>query len=127
MVRRKRRFGLARETEIMEKAARRKLNRFTSSGLIVIVVGVLVIFAGFALHTGAYSLIIGIGAITVLVGIIRALIGLINPSTPADLRYVTGEPLPGDIIEENEEGGSTSDSKESVSLEELTYQQPLEE
>lgn len=126
MVRRKRRFGLARETEIMEKAARRKLSRYTSSGLIVIVVGLLVIVAGFALHSGAYSLeglIIGIGAITVLVGIIRALIGLINPSTPADLRYVVGEPLPGEVVEDTEEGAS----KESVSLEEITYQHPVEE
>lgn len=124
MVRRKRRFGLAKETQLMEQAARRKMSRYTSSGLLIIIIGLLVIFAGFALHTGAYSLeglVIGIGAITVLVGIIRALIGLINPSTPAELRYVTGEPLPGDVIE------VSSDEKEAISLEELTYRQPAEE
>ncbi len=123
---RKRRFGLAKQTRLMEKAAQRKMSRYTSSGLIIILVGILVIFAGFALHTGAYSsegLIIGLGAITVLVGIIRVLIGLINPSSPADLRYVTGQPLPreSEIVEVD------TPEKESISLDELTYRPTLEE
>lgn len=121
---RKRRFGLAKQTQLMEKAAQRKMSRYTSSGLIIALVGLLVIFAGFALHTGAYSsegLIIGLGAITVLIGIIRALIGLINPSSPADLRYVTGQPLPTEAVEVE------TPEKESISLDELTYRPPVEE
>lgn len=121
---RKRRFGLARQTRLMEKAAQRKMSRYTSSGLIIILVGLVVIFAGYALHTGAYSvggLIIGLGAITVLVGIIRVLIGLINPSSPADLHYVTAQPLPSEIVEVD------TPEKESISLDELTYRPTLEE
>lgn len=133
MVKRKRRFGLARETHIMEKAAQRKMNRYTSSGLIVILIGLVVIFAGFSLHMGAYSpegLVIGIGAITVIVGIIRILIGLINPSSPADLHYVIGDPLPATIIEsegEGDAGDGSAKSSEAISLDELTYHPPRDE
>ncbi len=82
------RHDLVQETEALDRAIKRKWNRFTWSGLLILGVGLVVIAIGVALNTGAY-LIIGLGAIIVIVGIVRILIGLINPLAPADLRNVS--------------------------------------
>ena len=81
--------NLAQRMRMLRRAERSKWNRFTWSGLIIIIIGLALIGYGISLHTGAYSgegIAIGFGALIVIAGIIRVLIGVINPSTPDDLR-----------------------------------------
>ncbi|MBV8695778.1 MAG: hypothetical protein JO183_09865 [Ktedonobacteraceae bacterium] len=81
-----------RRFRLLRRATRIKGQRFTWSGLILIVVGIAVINFGLALATGANSvegLLLGAGAILALVGILRVLIGVINPATPQDLDSAT--------------------------------------
>jgi protein-S-isoprenylcysteine O-methyltransferase Ste14 len=78
------RTGLARRTRIVQMAIQDKWNRFTWSGLLIILVGIVLITVGLSLRKSFYStegLLIGFGAIIVLAGIIRVLIGIINPPT----------------------------------------------
>jgi len=84
----KRRVSLAQQMKRLKKAEQSKWNRYTWSGLLLVLVGFMLISIGLSLHTGAYSsegLAIGIGALVILAGIIRALIGVINPALPEDL------------------------------------------
>lgn len=84
----KQRATLAQRMKRLRRAEDWKLNKYTWSGLLIIIVGLVLIFVGRGLNTGAYSsegLLIGLGALVVLGGIIRALIGIINPSSPVDL------------------------------------------
>jgi uncharacterized membrane protein HdeD (DUF308 family) len=90
------RANIVEQTEVLEKAVRRKWNRYTWSGLVIILVGLIMIISGVALNTGAYSaegLLIGFGALVVIAGIIRILIGVINPATPEDLLPFIPEPV----------------------------------
>jgi len=76
----------------LDEAEQRKMNKYTWSGLLFILVGFILIALGLLQHTGAYSaegLLIGIGAIVTLIGILRSLIGFINPFPPNDLNTVT--------------------------------------
>ena len=84
----KQRVSLAQRMRRLRRAEKSKWNRYTWSGLLIILVGLVLIFVGTALNTGAYSsegLLIGFGALIVLAGIIRTLIGVINPSSPDEL------------------------------------------
>lgn len=85
---------IVEETVLLDRAISRKGNKFTWSGLILILVGLVLIGGGLALNMSPYSIegiIIGVGAIVILIGIIRLLIGLINPLSPADLRPLSEE------------------------------------
>lgn len=99
------RANIVEQTEIMEKAVRRKWNKYIWSGLVIIIVGLIMIIVGVGLNTGAYSsegLLIGFGALVVIAGIIRLLIGVINPSSPEDLRPFIPEPVsPSEAEEES--------------------------
>ena len=84
----KQRVSLAQRMRRLRRAEDWKLNKYTWSGLAIILVGLVLIFIGIGLGTGAYStegLAIGFGALIVLAGILRALIGVINPSSPDEL------------------------------------------
>jgi len=84
----KQRVSLAERMRRLSRAEKSKWNKYTWSGLLIILVGLVLIFVGMGLNTGAYSsegLAIGFGALIVLAGIIRALIGVINPSSPDEL------------------------------------------
>ena len=84
----KQRVSLAQRMRRLRRAEQGKWNRYTWSGLLIILVGLVLIFVGMGLNTGAYSsegLLIGFGALIVLAGIIRTLIGVINPSSPDEL------------------------------------------
>ncbi len=84
----KQRMSLAQRMKRLRRAEDWKLNKYTWSGLAIILVGLVLIFVGVGLHTGAYGsegLLIGFGALIVLAGILRALIGVINPSSPEEL------------------------------------------
>jgi uncharacterized membrane protein HdeD (DUF308 family) len=81
--------SLAQQMRLLRRAERVKWNRFTISGLVLIIVGIALISYGLYLNTGAYSaegIDLGIGALIVIAGIIRILIGVINPTLPEDLR-----------------------------------------
>ena len=83
---------LVEETVLLDRAIWRKWNKFTWSGLLLILVGLILIGGGLALNMSPYSIagiIIGIGAIVIIIGIIRLLIGLINPLSPTDLPPLT--------------------------------------
>ena len=84
----KQRVSLAQRMRRLRRAEQSKWNKYTWSGLLIILVGLVLIFVGTELNTGAYSsegLLIGFGALIVLAGIIRTLIGVINPSSPDEL------------------------------------------
>ena len=84
----KQRAGLAQRMRRLRRAEDWKWNKYTWSGLLIILVGLVLIFVGVGLHTGANSvegLLIGFGGLIVLAGIIRVLIGVINPSSPEEL------------------------------------------
>ncbi|GAC1357062.1 MAG: hypothetical protein NVS4B11_13420 [Ktedonobacteraceae bacterium] len=84
----KRRVSLAQRMRRLQRAEQSKWNKYTWSGLLIVLVGLVLIGYGLSLHTGAYSgegLAVGIGALVVLAGIIRTLIGFINPSSPEEL------------------------------------------
>lgn len=92
---------LVEETVLLDRAIWRKWNKFTWSGLILILVGLLLIGWGLALNLGPYSIagiLIGLGAIIIIVGIIRVLIGIINPLSPTDLRATEPPPPEADIL-----------------------------
>jgi uncharacterized membrane protein HdeD (DUF308 family) len=81
-------MSLAQRMRRLRRAEQSKWNKYTWSGLLIILVGLVLIFVGMGLNTGAYSsegLLVGFGALTVLGGIIRTLIGVINPSSPDEL------------------------------------------
>lgn len=96
---------LAKQTALMERAVRWKLNKFTWSGLIILVVGILIVAVSPQLFVGNFSgeaLFIGLGVIFIIVGIIRILIGVINPRAPIDLKPL--EPtLDDDLFKQEEE------------------------
>ena len=80
--------SLAQRMRRLRRAEKSKWNKYTWSGLLIILVGLVLIFVGMEMGTGAYSsegLAIGFGALIVLAGIIRTLIGVINPSSPDEL------------------------------------------
>lgn len=84
----KQRTGLARRMRRLQTAERIKWNKYTWSGLVLVLVGLALIGFGLSLNTGAYSgegLAVGFGFLIILAGIIRALIGVINPSSPEEL------------------------------------------
>ncbi len=84
----KQRVSLAQRMRRLRRAEQSKWNKYTWSGLLIILVGLVLILVGMGLRTGAYSgegLLIGFGALIVLAGIIRTLIGVINPSSPDEL------------------------------------------
>ncbi|GAC1406531.1 MAG: hypothetical protein NVSMB49_26220 [Ktedonobacteraceae bacterium] len=84
----KRRVSLAQQMKRLKKAEQSKWNKYTWSGLLLVLIGLVLISFGLSLHTGAYSsegLALGTGALVILVGIIRVLIGVINPALPEDL------------------------------------------
>ncbi len=84
----KQRVSLAQRMRRLRRAEQSKWNKYTWSGLLIILVGLVLISVGTELGTGAYSsegLLIGFGALIVLAGIIRTLIGVINPSSPDEL------------------------------------------
>ncbi len=84
----KQRVSLAQRMRRLRRAEQSKWNKYTWSGLLIILVGLVLILVGTGLRTGAYSsegLLIGFGALIVLAGIIRTLIGVINPSSPDQL------------------------------------------
>ncbi|GAC1464433.1 MAG: hypothetical protein PVS3B3_37100 [Ktedonobacteraceae bacterium] len=84
----KQRVSLAQRFRRLRRAEQSKWNKYTWSGLLIIIAGLILIFVGMGLGTGAYSsegLAIGFGALIVLAGIIRTLIGVINPSSPEEL------------------------------------------
>ena len=83
------RRNLAQRMRTLRRAEQSKWNRFTWSGLLLIIIGFALIGYGISLHTGAYSgegIAVGFGALIVIAGIIRLLIGVINPASPDDLR-----------------------------------------
>ncbi len=82
------RVSLAQRMRRLRQASDWKWNKYTWSGLLIILVGLVLILVGVGLRTGASGsegLLIGFGALIVLGGIIRALIGVISPSSPDDL------------------------------------------
>ena len=84
----KQRVGLARRMRRLQMAERTKWNKYTWSGLVIILIGLALIGFGLSLRTGAYSgegIAIGFGFLIILAGILRALIGVINPSSPEEL------------------------------------------
>ncbi len=84
----KQRVGLARRLRRLQTAERIKWNKYTWSGLIIVLVGLALIGFGLSLRTGAASgegIAIGFGFLIILAGIIRVLIGVINPSSPDEL------------------------------------------
>ncbi len=85
----KQRASLAQRMRRLRRAEQSKWNKYTWSGLFIILAGLILIFVGMSLRAGAYSnggfVAIGLGALVVLGGIIRTLIGVINPSSPEEL------------------------------------------
>ncbi len=84
----KQRVGLARRMRRLQTAERIKWNKYTWSGLVIILIGLALIGFGLSLRTGAYSgegIAIGFGFLIILAGILRVLIGVINPSSPEEL------------------------------------------
>lgn len=85
----KQRAGLAQRFRRLQRAEKSKWNKFTWSGLLIILAGLILIFVGMSLRTGADAswgyVAMGIGVLVVLGGIIRTLIGVINPSSPEEL------------------------------------------
>ncbi len=84
----KQRVSLAQRMNRLRRAEKSKSNKYTWSGLLIMLAGVVLIILGVGLRTGAYGsegLLIGFGGLIVLGGIIRTLIGVINPSSPDDL------------------------------------------
>ena len=99
--------SLARRMRMLRTAEQSKWNRFTWSGLLIILLGIALIAYGVSLNTGAYSgegIAVGFGALIVIAGIIRVLIGVINPATPDDLR-----PYEEQDERENEDAGTIDD------------------
>ena len=95
---------------MLDRANRKKWNRFTWSGLIILLVGLLLVIYGVQFMRSAYSaevLVVGAGVIIVIVGIIRVLIGIINPALPSDLYPIieAEQPQP-DLMEQEPETGS---------------------
>ncbi len=85
----KQRVSLAQRFKRLQRAEKSKWNKFTWSGLLIILVGLILIFVGISLRTGGSTnwgfAAMGIGGLVVLGGIIRTLIGVINPSSPEEL------------------------------------------
>lgn len=85
----KQRVGLAQRFRRLQRAEKSKWNKFTWSGLLIILVGLILIFVGISLRTGGDAnlgfVAMGVGVLVVLGGIIRTLIGVINPSSPEEL------------------------------------------
>lgn len=82
-------IDLVEQTHLLDRAIWRKWNKFTWSGILLIVLGLACIGVALTLNLGPYSiagLIAGVGVIMAITGIIRLLIGLINPLTPKDTR-----------------------------------------
>lgn len=105
----RRRFGLAQQTKIMEKAARRKMNKYIWSGLIILGLGILAIAASTEFLSNPFSvkaLAIGAGVIVVIIGIVRILIGLINPKIPSDLAALENPQTDDILFEQGSEGDS---------------------
>ncbi|GAC1402972.1 MAG: hypothetical protein NVS4B12_27750 [Ktedonobacteraceae bacterium] len=105
------RVSLAQRMRRLRRAEQSKWNKYTWSGLLIILAGLVLIFVGIGMRTGAYSsegLAIGFGALIVLAGIIRTLIGVINPSSPEEL-------IPYEMQEQ----------REAERLEEVRHEDPL--
>ena len=82
---------IVEENRLLERAIRKKWNKFIWSGLLSIIIGLLILAGGLFFSTSPYSaaaLVVCLGIIIVLVGIIRVLIGIINPLSPDDLRGI---------------------------------------
>lgn len=99
------RTTVSRRLRIFERAVWLKSSKYTTSGLITIVLGLVITILGVALAAGNYysskSLIIGLGVLILIIGIVRLLIGFINPIVPEDLP--PAEPvLPEDVLTEDE-------------------------
>ncbi len=74
--------------EVLELAMERKKQKFTRSGLVLMLIGVILIALGLLLNTGAHSiegLLVGVGVLLELIGILRILIGQIRPVVPSQL------------------------------------------
>ncbi len=73
--------------KLFDYAVRRKWNKYTWSGLVVLIVGLLVLVISMTIRI-AYPvnvLLTGLGVLLMIIGIIRILIGFINPATPLDM------------------------------------------
>ena len=85
----KQRGGLAQRFRRLQRAEKSKWNKFTWSGLLIILAGLILVSVGVSLRAGGSSswgfVAMGIGVLVVLGGIIRTLIGVINPSSPEEL------------------------------------------
>src|SRR5436189_6019193 len=82
---------IVEENRLLERAIRKKWNKFIWSGLLYTVIGLLIMIGGVLLNASPYStagLIVSLGVIIVIVGIIRILIGIINPLSPDDLHGI---------------------------------------
>ena len=70
-----------------DRAVRVKWNKYTWSGLAVLLVGLLVLIINMTFFKTAYPtnmLLIGLGILLIIIGVIRILIGFITPATPLD-------------------------------------------
>jgi branched-subunit amino acid ABC-type transport system permease component len=70
-----------------DRAIREKWNKYTWSGLAVLLAGLLVLIINMTFFKTAYPtnmLLIGLGILLIIIGVIRILIGFITPATPLD-------------------------------------------
>jgi uncharacterized membrane protein len=91
------RVRLITKFRLLDQAAQRKLVRFASIGIVVILIGTGLFAVG--MLVGNNPLLIGFGVIMVVIGIINLLIAFINPSSPDDLK-VYEEPSPVEELHE---------------------------
>ena len=71
-----------------DRAVRGKWNKYSGSGIAILVAGVIVLLIKMALVQLSYPfnmLLVGLGVLLIIIGVIRLLIGLINPATPLDI------------------------------------------
>jgi hypothetical protein len=86
---------LVEEDRLLERAIRKKRNKFIWSGLLFVMIGLLIIAGGLFFNASPYSaagILVGLGVVVVLIGVIRVLIGIINPISPDVLHRI---PPPG--------------------------------